>query len=263
MIEKSLINAAIDINPDSYYKFMAGNNNFKIYECEKYSYVMSGKNVWGNNVFGLKNISKDLIDELKQKIINKEMPVMVSPGMKNTNQYNDRIFLAGGFQKKDTLYAMALERENFKYKNINHELIIKKCEKIEEFNLWSEIVVTHLLKKPGSDNITDYANIAYNSYAKNKGNSTYTAFIGYYKNIPVATSVYFVENGIGGIYCVAVPDKFRGKGFGYEITAACINDGIKNGIFSYILHATDSGKNVYKKLGFEEASVVNRYMLQL
>ncbi|MEZ7890355.1 MAG: GNAT family N-acetyltransferase [Candidatus Wallbacteria bacterium] len=253
----------IDENQNSYYKYVAECNKFKMQTGEKYSYIMSDKPVWGNTVFDLKDINSDLINELKTRIQNKEIPAIISPGMKGTTNVNDNIFLSEGFEKMLTLQGMTLEKKYFKYERITDRLTIKKCEKLEDFILWASIVSAYLFKITGNRDISDYANMMHNCFAGSKNSPNYIAFIGYFENIPVAASSLYTENGIGGIYCVAVHDKYRGRGFGYEITAACINTGINNDIFSYILHASEKGRSVYKKLGFTDSDMINKYILEV
>lgn len=78
------------------------------------------------------------------------------------------------------------------------------------------------------------------------------SYIGWYDGNPVSTSSVYYGNGIAGIYCVSTLSEYRGKGFGAAITAYPLYEARQKGYKSTILHATDMGHPVYKKIGFED-----------
>jgi GNAT superfamily N-acetyltransferase len=69
---------------------------------------------------------------------------------------------------------------------------------------------------------------------------------------PVACGTVFLDAGTAGVYNIAVPERHRGRGLGYAITAALINVGVDAGCTSSVLHASEMGRPVYEKLGYEE-----------
>lgn len=253
--------SAIDTNMLSYYKFMAGCNGFKFADRDYYSYFASGKPVWGNAVLGLKRVDEEVVCELREKIGAGELPMVVSLGVENSGRHNSEAFTKGGFRLKDSLCGMVLMEGDLEYEARCPELTVKKCEGREDLEKWAEVVVTYLMRKPGAENIADYAKMAEAALAAKKDPAAYNAYVGYFGGKAVASSACFVDEGIGGIYAVAVAEGHRGRGFGYELTAACVRDGIENGVGSYILHASDQGRNLYKKLGFREANAIDRYIL--
>jgi hypothetical protein len=248
----------VDKNQYNHFIYLAKLNNH-IYKPEKnYSYVKSGKEVWCNFVFDLKNLDHDVIEELKSKIISKEIPDNIVADLNFPYDKQDGILISKYFKKSIESRGMILKKNNFKYNLINENLKIKKCNSFDELMKWSSLVVNFLFKNGTDQNIKDFAWMILPCLKQNN----YAVYLGYLNDEPVASSACYFENNTGGIYFVTVSDKFRKMGLGYEITAKCIIDGIDKGTDYYILQATDLGKSVYAKLGFEDVGIKRRFVLQ-
>ena len=68
----------------------------------------------------------------------------------------------------------------------------------------------------------------------------------------VACGTVFLDAGTAGLYNIAVLESARGRGIGYAITAALMNVGVAAGCTNAVLHASELGRPVYERLGFEE-----------
>ena len=68
----------------------------------------------------------------------------------------------------------------------------------------------------------------------------------------VGCGTVFLHEGTAGIYNVAVPERHRGRGIGHAVTAALMNVGVAAGCTNAVLHASEIGRPVYERLGFEE-----------
>jgi ribosomal protein S18 acetylase RimI-like enzyme len=77
-------------------------------------------------------------------------------------------------------------------------------------------------------------------------------YIGYLDGQPVATSAILYSDGVAGIYNIATLPEARGRRMGSMITAAPLIDARERGYKVRILHSTQMGYNVYKRLGYEE-----------
>jgi ribosomal protein S18 acetylase RimI-like enzyme len=77
-------------------------------------------------------------------------------------------------------------------------------------------------------------------------------FVGYSSGEPVATGTVFYGAGVAGIFCIGTVSEARGRGFGTEMTRACMRDARDRSHSVAILHASRMGYPVYVKLGFEE-----------
>jgi GNAT superfamily N-acetyltransferase len=77
-------------------------------------------------------------------------------------------------------------------------------------------------------------------------------YVGYVEGVPVAVSSVILSDGVAGIYTVATRAEHRGKGLGGLITLAPLLDARDEGYRVGILQASEMGKPVYLRLGFED-----------
>jgi predicted acetyltransferase len=84
-------------------------------------------------------------------------------------------------------------------------------------------------------------------------------YLGLLDGKPVATSLYYLGEGIAGIYFVATLSEARNQGIGYAITQKSLLDARELGYRVGILQASSMGKPVYLKLGFKEYSRIGSY----
>ncbi len=84
-------------------------------------------------------------------------------------------------------------------------------------------------------------------------------YIGYLDDKPVGTSSIFYAVGVAGLYNVATLPEARGKGVGSVMSAVPFADAHKKGYKIGILHSTEMGYNVYRRLGFQEICKLIRY----
>ncbi len=76
-------------------------------------------------------------------------------------------------------------------------------------------------------------------------------FIAKLNNKPVGLSEVFYWGGVAGIYFVGVTEEARGQGIGTAITLAPLYEAKEKGYQWAILHSTQMGLNMYKRIGFE------------
>jgi GNAT superfamily N-acetyltransferase len=74
----------------------------------------------------------------------------------------------------------------------------------------------------------------------------------------VSTAVGYTIDGTVGIFNVATPAEYRGRGYGATITAHAARDGFAAGADLAWLQSSIMGESVYRRLGFRE---VERYIL--
>lgn len=87
-------------------------------------------------------------------------------------------------------------------------------------------------------------------------------YVGWLKDEVVATSSLFIGAGVAGIYWVATVLDARGKGTGTTITLAPLRVARDMGYRIAILHATQSGEGVYRRLGFQAYCPVSLYSME-
>jgi ribosomal protein S18 acetylase RimI-like enzyme len=69
---------------------------------------------------------------------------------------------------------------------------------------------------------------------------------------PAACSTVCVQDGVAGIYCVATIERFRRRGLGNLVTRAALEYAQSLGAAHALLHATEQGESVYRRIGFVE-----------
>jgi GNAT superfamily N-acetyltransferase len=83
------------------------------------------------------------------------------------------------------------------------------------------------------------------------------AFVGRVDGTPVSSSLLAVTGMTAGIYNVATPEPFRGKGYGAALTWAAVAEGARRGCTHAVLQASPSGYPVYQRMGFTD---IGRYV---
>lgn len=74
--------------------------------------------------------------------------------------------------------------------------------------------------------------------------------IGFDGDVPVCAACGYRTGDTGGIYSVATPPEFRGRGLAAEVTRAATNHLFELGIERVVLQASKLGHGVYERLGF-------------
>ena len=77
---------------------------------------------------------------------------------------------------------------------------------------------------------------------------------------PVSTSLGFVGGGAVGLYGVGTVPDARGRGYGSAVTLAAMDWGRAKGADLAILHATELGEPVYRRLGFEAVCKIGQWL---
>jgi GNAT superfamily N-acetyltransferase len=84
----------------------------------------------------------------------------------------------------------------------------------------------------------------------------FVAYVGVAEGTPVASSLVFFGAGVAGIYHVSVDPDCRGRGIGSSVTRAALAEARSRGYRVAVLHATEKGYPIYRRLGFEEVCPV-------
>ncbi len=68
----------------------------------------------------------------------------------------------------------------------------------------------------------------------------------------VATSNVSVIDGVAGVYCVSTIPEARGRGLGAYVTTEPLRRAGERGLTTAILHSSEMGDPIYRRLGFSE-----------
>lgn len=84
-------------------------------------------------------------------------------------------------------------------------------------------------------------------------------YLGRLDRAPVATASLFLGAGVAGIYFVFTAEAARRKGIGGAITHAALRDALALGYHTGVLGASELGRSVYARLGFQECCRIGIY----
>lgn len=86
------------------------------------------------------------------------------------------------------------------------------------------------------------------------------SYVGFMDGKPVVTSQLFLGAGVAGIYWVATVPEARQRGLGTAITLAPLREARDMGYKLGILHPSEMGYSVYRRIGFQEFCKMNHFM---
>jgi GNAT superfamily N-acetyltransferase len=79
---------------------------------------------------------------------------------------------------------------------------------------------------------------------------------------PVATAALYLGKHVAGIYCVATLPSARKLGIGAAVTLRLLQEAHSEGYHIAVLQASQMGRSVYQRLGFQEFSTLYGYSLE-
>jgi ribosomal protein S18 acetylase RimI-like enzyme len=79
-------------------------------------------------------------------------------------------------------------------------------------------------------------------------------FVAYRGKTPSSCALVLLSHGIGGIYCVGTIAEARGQGLGECCIRNAVSAAFASGARSVVLQATEYGRTLYQRLGFQEYS---------
>lgn len=97
------------------------------------------------------------------------------------------------------------------------------------------------------------------SILKNK--DTFTYYIAYQNQKAVGTGLTNLTHNTLGIHSIGIPPKMRRNGFAEAIMIVLINRAVQDNITFVTLQASQMGKGLYLKLGFQEQFLIKNYRL--
>jgi hypothetical protein len=255
IIEKPII--AIDSNFTDFLNYIANHTEKKVINTPIYSFINCKPSPWGNFIFNLNINGNNDLDIIKNKIINQELPNIITTGLSSKPKNIEEMLLNNNFSLRRKTVGMIIDLYNLKNSKYQNDLIVKIVDNELDLFEWSKIVVINLFKK-NDVNIDNFNNLIKQIYNK----KNVLCFLGFYNNIAVSSSFAFIDNeNIGGLYFIATDINYRNKGFGSKITYESLIKLKELNINYCILHASELGLPVYKNIGFESICKCGRYYL--
>jgi len=245
IIEESLIE----------YCYKITQNTNKLFKIEKsITWVKTFPNFWPNFILS-SDFENDKTDNSIQEIItrikNDDIPSDWLVGPKSNPKNLCNFLEINGFTKKYSLAGMAIDLTKLsKIIDIPQNVRIELVDNNDLLIKWTEIVSKGLFN----------CNIIEFSLFKNLlKNNCIKFYIAYYKEEAVATSMLEIYSDVAVINMVATLPTSRHMGIGTVMTLMPLLEAYNMGYYIGVLHASQAGESIYKKIGFEEYCKFNIY----
>ncbi len=152
---------------------------------------------------------------------------------------------ARGFEEKLTQVAMSLTLEEV-HDHAN-KLVIEKVKNGKLAKTWSRLFQEAFGYEISAMTVTDtMESIEY--------------FIGKYDGVPIGTAVLFIDQyGTTGIHSMGIIPSQRRKGYAEELLIRMLNRAQLNGAKHVTLQASEMGKGLYLKTGFQEDFIIKTF----
>ena len=243
--ELNLIKANID-NLTSLWKTASKPYGTYFSESEfSYGYVRNSE--WPNRIWLNQGNDKEIITTLKNKISSVAVPLIFPFWDIYENDFNEALEHQG-FIKFFEQIGMSLKIG--KPQGIQSDLDISLVSNNSEAMLWALIFEKSFGYK-----------IHYETIIKTKDVINY--YLAYSQNEAIGTAISYRTNNIMGVHAIGIPPAWRRRGFAEQIMKLLIHLAEEEQVDYMALQASDMGKNLYLKLGFEEQFVIKNYKLLL
>lgn len=90
----------------------------------------------------------------------------------------------------------------------------------------------------------------------------FSHFICLMDDMPVACASIYISGKTAGLYNVGTLPEARGKGAGRAISIHSVLRATQSGCDTMVLHATEMGEPIYKRLGFRKYCEIKAYVMQ-
>lgn len=262
---QSEIEHAIEFNLYEFFRSMVHSDlKDNLYEeTEEFSRFSTGISFFFfNGVIDNHISSENAMKKIKENITffeKRQVPFLWVLGPSSTPKKMGELLIKNGFII-DKLQGMAY---NLKILDTERELLNKveiiKIESMNALKVWNDIILTgfDFPKEVRSDFFFEAF-----SFILLKDRASASAFLAYYDGNPVASSLVLYKAGVAGIHLVTTLEEARGKGIGTAITLAPLNEAKKLGYETAILHSTEMGLNMYKRMGFKEYCTIELFIWQ-
>jgi GNAT superfamily N-acetyltransferase len=258
-ISEKALTKAIEENMYAFTPLSHGWSQAEIYTGKDVSWCITGVAFPTCNPIIHLNLKPKEVDGLLEMIIAKARDKQVNLHCwitENTRPANMAEYLtAHGFTTQGGSVGMAIDLAN-----LNEENHAPKVFEISEVNdpadlkTWCRVSGTGFgIPEQAIPSIVEWFSI------EMKMNQPMKLYLGLLDGKPVATSQYYLGEGVCGIYFVATLPEARNKGIGFAITQKPLLDAKKLGYRAGILQASKMGRPVYLKLGFKDYCRIGSY----
>jgi hypothetical protein len=245
---------SIERNLSQFYSFWADKNGINKNATTQFTSIYTQGKSWPSFILDVnlnKGNASEFLDEIvagiKLKIV---PPFLICFEKRLGNSFLQQLDVKG-FRPVTLWSGMKLEQYSCINSDVDSEFSISQVNGKSNSIAFTDLVNTDILRMPAL--IPESLN--------NTNPGILKAFLGSYHKESCSTAAVFVAEQTAGIYFVGTKSEFRRKGFARAMTIHAINESIKSGLNTFVLHASKAGKSLYLDLGFREHDRIVVYWL--
>jgi|GEM_PF-2401875 len=253
---------AIDHNRYELFRVMGEVTGTAVKEHDSFLETRLNPSPWGNYLYRFQLEEDRLSDEIeviKQKIQSGCLPnqILLSSSDRPVGLVN--AFVESGFLQTLSQTGMILEKGQLRYPaDSSSFLTIEMVTKESDLGNWVHCVTDCLFHQGCAETRAYLPLFRHLFYLK-----SCVFLLGKIDALPVSTVFLFQHKAIGGLYFISTRPEYQKRGYGAQMIIQALQTGIINGLMGFILHTTDQGLSLFKRLGFAESSVIRHLYLNL
>ena len=224
----------------------ASHYNDSFIQSPKFNYSAVKDRNWPNRLCFTEDIKQESLSFVKNTVL-LDFPNLIIPywDIYGTNSY--QLLEQNGFTKLFEQRGMSLEinKSYDLHSNVEIKLISTKKDAI----LWSKLFTA-------SFGYEIHPEILVNSHK----NINY--YIAYHQGKAIGTAITYQTDNVTGIHSVGIIPEGRRKGLANDLMKLLLNIAVKNKSELVTLQASEIGKELYLKLGFEDQFLIKNYILE-
>lgn len=205
---------------------------------------------FGNRICAHTDVSAEEVEAIKRYFDGKRARWFVD----DTDTKQKALLETLGFKDGGAQSAMKLDlRDCNANVTVPDGASIRKVTTDEERALWIELVAQNAHM--------DASEVTFivQSIVKYAPQNAVQLYVGFYKQIPVATALIIEREDVATLHMVNTLEAYRKQGIGTFIIRTALCELKHTGIPTVILSASVMGKQVYEKIGFLEYAVYRKY----
>lgn len=215
---------------------------------------------WAWNEAPLELQEKDIVNEIISfyRLLKKPFWWWVFPCGQSLS--SKELLRSTGFRQISRMTCMeASLKEEERFLNPPSNITIRQVTNEDERCLWerTSFIGFGMPKRTQNQYHSFVSSFDLNTYSPQK------LFIAYWKNIPAATSLLFINNNTAGLYYVATIPSQRKKGCALSLTERVMSEARQLKCSTITLQSTNMGLNIYKRAGFKEMCKADIYTCQV
>ena len=157
-------------------------------------------------------------------------------------------------------YDWTLNTSGVIHAKLSDRIVLKSANTcFEDFLKFYEITCEYASMEPIDEIVTNHLQSIYNEQIikelenSNRKLSDYIVMLDDGKIVSAGMIIYGkTVDAVAGIYCIATDQEYRGKGYATMIVISLMELAKHYGYSRAILHASEQGKSIYEKLGFQD-----------